>query len=86
LKEVLVKNMFSVSPFWNASRGGIQGLGFTPGPVQVRVVGQPAAFQPQAPAPQLLPPMPPVPQQPYQNAPVPFGDKASCPVCRNFGG
>jgi len=83
-----MRHMFSASPFWDVSRGGVQGLGFTPGPVQVQIVGQPAAFQPQMPAPQLLPPMPPpAPPQPsyYQNAPVPIGDKASCPVCRSFG-
>ena len=88
-----MQHMFSTSPWFNTQRGGVPGLGFTPGPVQIRLVGAPAmspafiqggpvsppqAAPVQAPAPGAAPPAPP--------GAVPMGRKADCPVCRSFGG
>lgn len=84
-----MKHMFSRSPWFGATtQGGLVGLGFTPGPVQVPLVnGVPGQTMPMAapPAPQPAAPRPaPVVQAPP--GAVPMGKKADCPVCRSFGG
>lgn len=85
-----MKNMFSAAPWWGSQAGGVQSLGFNPGPLAMPVtnplLGQPQGFP--APVPpqvtqqqQLASPAAPAPP-----GAVPMGDKADCPVCRSFGG
>lgn len=104
-----MKHMFAGDPWYNGQgqQGGVQGMGFRPGPVQIAMVRPPLMPQPTfgaQPQQQQMQPMQqqqPLlaqaqPQQFQQQAPqapaqtpagrIPMGGKASCPVCRNFGG
>lgn len=87
-------NLFS-DPWVAAARGIGKVPGYAQGPVSVKVVPQrgpyaspapafPAGRAPAAPArpPAAAPPA----GVPAGQQPVPIGDKASCPVCRTFGG
>jgi hypothetical protein len=67
-----MKHMFSQSPWWLSTPGSVQGLGFTPGPVRLRVVGAPMP-------PEEVPSAPP-PQAAAFQKPIPLGSKGSCPV------
>jgi hypothetical protein len=102
--------MFAGDPWYNGQgqQGGVQGMGFRPGPVQIAMVrpmptpaptfgqvqGGTTPIQQQQPllaqaAPQYqqAPPQYQQPQAPVQQqGRIPMGGKASCPVCRNFGG
>lgn len=111
-----MKNMFAGDPWYNGQgqQGGVQGMGFRPGPVQIAMVrpapmpqptfgAMPTQMTPMQPQQPLLAqaqpqqyqqqfqqqPQAPRPQAPAQgvaNGRVPMGQKANCPVCRNFGG
>lgn len=108
-----MKHMFAGDPWYNGQgqQGGVQGMGFRPGPVQVIVrpmasaaptFGQQMQMQ-MAPMQQQQPLLAQAQPQQYQQQPVqyqqpqapaqaqangriPMGQKANCPVCRNFGG
>lgn len=108
-----MKHMFAGDPWYNGQgqQGGVQGMGFRPGPVQIAMVRpapmtQPtfggmqqmptqqqqqqtpllAQAQPQQQFQQPQAPRPQAPAQAQANGRIPMGQKANCPVCRNFGG
>lgn len=99
-----MKHMFAGDPWYNgqSQQGGVQGMGFRPGPVQVNML---KPMQPVAPtfgnvhstSPMNQPAQQPaVTQAPNTISPVPgpmggqkrvpMGSKADCPVCNTFGG
>lgn len=98
-----MKHMFTGDPWYNGQgqQGGVQGMGFRPGPVKVNMVTPMQAVPPtfgnvhaqsplQQPQQQQIIAQNPTPTPNPINRPqqqrVPMGSKADCPVCNSFGG